>query len=126
MNIQGLDKAAIVLNYTPIALNAFGEWDTPRSWSRFFNLSFLFPFRYEAGEMELQEGESLQQATAIAKSCQAFDGAGVVIAIARAKREDRRREKPCPWGKQPPPENKITSVEEQGERLLATAARLTK
>lgn len=97
MKIQNLDLAATQLHHTPIELNNFGQWDTPKQFSDFYVLSFLFPVGYQLGEIVLQEGFSLSNAIETTKGCQAFDGGGCVWAIIRQK-QGGRKVKRSPWG----------------------------
>lgn len=97
MVIEGLDEAASVLPFTPLERNAMDEWDTPREFSQFETLSYLFPVGYHAGEVVLQEGFSLAMAIRIVKSCQRYDGGGFVIAITRP-RNGGKKVRACPWG----------------------------
>lgn len=101
MVIENLDETARVLPYTPISLNPLGEWDGPRQHSEHFNLTFLFPLHYNGGDVELQEGLCLSMAIRVVRSCQAYDGGGVVWSVVRPRTGGKKVEANR-WGPKPP------------------------
>ena len=123
MNIENLDSDATTLRFTPIELNALGEWDTPRAFSNYFDLSYLFPLGYSAGEVVLQEGRSLVVAVKTARSCQAYDGGGYVISIARERKGGRKVKAESPWGKPIAPKDGVALEIVEPVRLAETVRR---
>ena len=99
MNIQNLDPEAKLLTFTPLELNHFGEWDTPRFFADTLSLSYLFPVSYQDGEIGLQEGQSLCVAISVTKSLQKYDGAGMVHSIFRVKNNGGKKVRTNPWEK---------------------------
>lgn len=110
---EGLEGGASPLPFVPVRLSPLtGDWDSPIAYSEFFDLSFLFPVRYAAGQLELGEGLSLERAIQIARSCQAYDGQGAVWAIVRPRVSGGRKVRPiCPWGQ--PPRGPSTAAKEE-------------